>query len=122
MTPVGVCLVTVPVVGRVFEEYRASSYIIQAPHHNFLFTVRGMQALSSRVSLVLDSYCRDAFGIANWLKLSDLWRRDISCAEIGSDVDGHFSRCELEEFRRIEDEMVSGGLGDNVTFVFRRAA
>jgi hypothetical protein len=81
-----------------------------------------MQALSLRVSLVLDGYHRDAFGISNWLKLSDLWRRDISCAEIGSNVDVHFSRCELEGFRRIEDELVSGGLGDNVTFVFRRAA
>lgn len=120
MTDQGVCLITVPVKGRVFEEFGASSYIIQAPHHNFLFTVKSMELLSAKASLDLVAYHQDAAGISNWLKLSDLWRRDIACAEMSKNLDGYFSEGDLRRFDSIERELASSGFGDNVTFVLRK--
>lgn len=120
MSQHGVCLITIPIKGRVFEEFGADSYIIQAPHHNFLFTVKGMEILSAKASLALEAYHQDAAGISNWLKLSALWRRNIPCAEMDKDLNGYFSDTDLAHFSGIERELVSCGLGDNVTFVLRK--
>jgi SAM-dependent methyltransferase len=122
LTQRGVCLITVPILGCVFEEFGADSYIIQAPHHNFLFTVKSMGILSAKASLVMEAHHQDAFGISNWLKLSALWRRNISCAEMRGDMNGYLSASDLTRFNGIERELLSAGLGDNVTFVLRKSS
>jgi len=120
MSQRGVCLLTVPIKGRVFEEFGADSYVIQAPHHNFLLTVKSMEILCANVSLVLEAHYQDASGISNWLKISALWQRNVSCSEMGQNLDGYFPESDIQRFKRIEKELASSELGDNVTFVLRK--
>lgn len=120
LKPGGVCLITIPIVGSVFHEYGENSYILQAPQHLFLFSIKGIQCLAETANLPLEAVYRDATGISTWLQISSLWARDISCNEIINDLESYFSNPEKMQFRQKERELKENCLGDNVTFVFRK--
>lgn len=115
----GVCLLTMPVVEDLYREYGADSYVLQAPQHFFLFSIRGMAILAEKAGLYVDVAVRDATTTGDWYKYSELWKRDVSVGAKQGSVDDQFTRTELKEFKDLEKRMNREGKGDNVTFVLR---
>lgn len=119
LRPGGVCLLTIPVAEDLYRQYGRDCYLIQAPQHFFLYSMKSMAVLTKKVGLRVEKIMRDATTTSNWYKYSELWRRDVSCNEAGGILDKYFTRKELAEFARTERDLNRQGKGDNITFILR---
>lgn len=119
LRPGGVCLLTIPVAEDLYRQYGQDCYLIQAPQHFFLYSIKSMAVLIKNAGLRVEKIMRDATTTSNWYKYSELWRRDVSCNEAGGNLDKNFTRKELAEFARTERDLNRQGKGDNITFILR---
>lgn len=119
LRPGGVCLLTIPVAEDLYHQYGKDCYLIQAPQHFFLYSMKSMAILTKNSGLQVEKIMRDATTTSNWYKYSELWRRDVSCNEAGASLDKNFTRKELTEFARTERDLNRQGKGDNITFILR---
>lgn len=119
LRPGGVCLLTIPVAEDLYRQYWKDCYLIQAPQHFFLYSMKSMAVLTRNAGLQVEKIMRDATTTSNWYKYSELWRRDVSCNEAGASVDRSFTPKELAEFARTERDLNQQGKGDNITFILR---
>ncbi len=119
LRPDGVCLLTVPVAEDLYRQYEQDCYLIQAPQHFFLYSMKSMAILTKNAGLRVEKIIRDATTTANWYKYSELWRRNISCNESGTILEKNFTRKALAEFMQIERDLNRKGKGDNITFILR---
>lgn len=119
LRPGGVCLLTIPVAEDLYHQYGRDCYLIQAPQHFFLYSMKSMAVLTINAGLQVEKIIRDATTTSNWYKYSELWRRDVSCDEAGSSLDNNFTGKELAEFARTERDLNRQGKGDNITFILR---
>lgn len=111
-----------PVVEDLYRQYGPTSYVLQAPQHFFLFTLRGMAILAQRAGLAIERAVRDATTTADWYKYSELWTRDVVAQGDRKALQAHFTTAELARFAQIETSLNAQGKGDNVTFVLRHIA
>lgn len=119
LRPGGVCLLTIPVAEDLYRQYGKDCYLIQAPQHFFLYSMKSMAVLTNNAGLRVEKIIRDAATTSNWYKYSKLWKRDVSCNEVGPSLDKNFSHRELTEFSQTERELNRQGRGDNITFILR---
>ncbi|MDE2030003.1 MAG: class I SAM-dependent methyltransferase [Alphaproteobacteria bacterium] len=117
LAPDGVCLLTVPVAEDLYRRYGKDCYLIQAPQHFFLYSIKAFEILARKSKLRIDKIMRFSEGSLAWHEYSVLWSRDIVSDETGKALDRHFTAMELAEFRAIEAKLAAQGKGDNVTFV-----
>ena len=121
LRPDGVCLLTIPVAEDLYRQYGKDCYLIQAPQHFFLYSIKSIAAMAKKVDLRVEKMIQDATTTSNWYKYSELWRRDISCNEAFVNLNKNFTHKERAEFSRTERTLNRQGKGDNVTFVLRNA-
>jgi SAM-dependent methyltransferase len=119
LRPGGVCLLTIPVAEDLYRQYRQDCYLIQAPQHFFLYSMKSMEILTRNAGLRVEKIMRDATTTSNWYKYSELWKKDVSTNEAGANLDINFAHKELAEFIQIEKNLNHQGKGDNITFVLR---
>lgn len=121
LSPNGVAIITIPVAGDLYRQYKENCYAIQTPQHYFLHTTRSMEILAERSGLVLERIQQDAINTSSWYKYSELFSRGMTKNEITKDIDSYFSDTERKKFNIIERQLISQNKGDNVTFIFRKA-
>jgi 2-polyprenyl-3-methyl-5-hydroxy-6-metoxy-1,4-benzoquinol methylase len=114
----GTLIVTIPIVGIVYKEFKEHSYVIQAPHHFFLYTEDSLIALANRYGLIINKVIRNPLGLQNWLKISKYWSENIANPEIKNG--DNISKRDKKKFSSIENHAIKNNLGDNVTFVFKK--
>jgi len=115
----GICILTVPVAEDLYRQYRQNCYLIQAPQHFFLLSIKGLMHLAFAVGLRIEAIQRISFDTSEWYKYSELWVRNIAVNEIANDINEYFTCDELRNFKKIELEMGKQNKGDNVTFILR---
>ena len=115
----GVLLLTVPTAEDLYRRYRENCYLIQAPQHFFLYSIRSMFLVAQRSGLRIEKVIRDASNVVDWCKFSELWKKGIAQNEMNEGIDRYFSSEELNGFARVEAELKRQHMGDNVTFIFR---
>ena len=113
----GVCLLTMPVAEDLYRLYGKDCYLIQAPQHFFLYSIKAFELLVRNAGLKIDKTLRFVEGSLAWHEYSVLWSRDVVPSETGKALDRHFTEAELARFRAIEADLAAQGRGDNVTFV-----
>lgn len=116
----GVAILTVPVAEDLYRMFNAHCYLIQAPQHFFLFSLRSIQLLANQADLKIEKTIREIETNYDWYKFSYLWSRDIATSEINHDIDKHIPREKLLEFQQFILEGRQKGAGDNVIFILRK--
>ena len=112
----GVCLITIPICDLVTSEFKECAYILQAPHHICIYTIKGISILCERSGLNLTEVVRDAAGISKWLAFSELWKESIT--EKNNSLEFNFKYKKYKEkYLKIEKKLIDSKLGDNVTFI-----
>jgi 2-polyprenyl-3-methyl-5-hydroxy-6-metoxy-1,4-benzoquinol methylase len=101
----GYAIITVPVLGKLYQEYKEYAYIIQAPQHTFLFTVYGLIYIAHVAGLELVEMRRGKEFESEWVDISNNWKSR------GSERRQKSIDCKVSKL---------DGPGDNVTFVFKR--
>ena len=119
LNPDGICILTVPVAEDLYRKYKQNCYLIQAPQHFFLYSIRGFLILAKKAGFKLELMHRDARTTAMWYKYSELWKKDIAHSEIEGGLDNCFDKIDLKEFSSIENRLVQAKSGDNVTFLLK---
>ena len=119
LNPCGICILTIPVAEDLYRKYQHNCYLIQAPQHFFLYSIRGFLTLVSEAGLKVDLMFRDAAATALWYKYSDLWKKDIANSETEGSINSYFSNADLRQFSSIENILIGGKSGDNVTFLLK---
>ncbi len=120
LEPDGRVVLTIPISDYIFSKYKQNAYLVQAPHHFHLFTIEGIRNLAEENGFYVEQMSRNAKGIANWIRISELWKKDITekeAAEMGTRI---FSRKELLKFKKVEKQLVWELKGDNLTLVLRK--
>lgn len=120
LAPRGVCILTIPVAEDLYRQYGKDCYLLQAPQHLFLYTIKGFSLLAQDHGLKIEKEIRSADSAVIWDQYSSLWRRDISVAEIDRDLDAYFSAEELRCFHKNRADLSAQRKGDNVTFILSR--
>lgn len=116
----GVCLLTMPVAEELYRLYKENCYLIQAPQHYFLFSIKSFIMLAQKCGFIVERVIRDAASTRDWHLYSELWSKDIVSSEvILADVNRYLEGDKLNELKCIESKLNNLGLGDNVTFVLR---
>lgn len=105
LSPDGYAIITVPVLGKLYQRYRQYTYIIQAPQHAFLFTVDGVIFAAKFAGLELVEMRRGTEFEREWINISNLWRSK-SGHKINEPID--------------KKSLAMVGPGDNVTYVFKQ--
>ena len=119
LNPDGICILTVPVAEDLYRKYKENCYLIQAPQHFFLYSIRGFLILAKKAGFKVELMHRDATTTAMWYKYSELWKKDIAHSEIEGSLDNCFDEIDLKEFSSIENSLVKAKSGDNVTFLLK---
>jgi 2-polyprenyl-3-methyl-5-hydroxy-6-metoxy-1,4-benzoquinol methylase len=116
----GVCLLTMPVAEDLYRLYKESCYLIQAPQHYFLFSIRSFIMLAQECGFVVEAVIRDATSTRDWYLYSEMWGKNIANSEFKmAEINSYLEGAKLNELKHIENKLNNLGLGDNVTFVLR---
>jgi len=115
----GVCILTVPVAEDLYRQYRQNCYLIQAPQHFYLLSIKGLLHLAFAAGLRIEAIQRISFDTADWYKYSELWERNVAINEIANDKNRYFTGEELRNYKKLENELSNQKKGDNVTFILR---
>jgi 2-polyprenyl-3-methyl-5-hydroxy-6-metoxy-1,4-benzoquinol methylase len=102
LSSTGYLILTVPVLGKLYRQFKEYSYIIQAPQHTFLFTIDGLISTAHRSGLELVDLNRGKEFEDDWIRYSIEWM---------SRDDRIFEESMMNVFQ---------GEGDNVTFIFKK--
>jgi SAM-dependent methyltransferase len=119
LNPGGVCILTVPVAEDLFRRYREHCYLIQAPQHFFLYSIKGMLALAQRAGFEVQEVIRDASNAVDWMSVSALWSEGKARNEVAGDLGAYLGAARMKEFQACQDQLRREGQGDNVTFILR---
>lgn len=117
----GVCLLTMPVAEDLYRLYQENCYLIQAPQHYFLYSIRGFLMLAEKCGMKVENVLRDATTTRNWYLYSEMWSKNIAGCEFSqAEFDQYLDHSKLSDLNKIEKRLNQVGLGDNVTFVLRK--
>ena len=100
----GVCILTIPVAEDLYKIYKENCYLIQAPQHFFLYSIKSMSILAQKSGFKIEKIVRDASNTLDWCKISELWKNDVACNE-ENENNKRFSREELNKVLSIEKEV-----------------
>ena len=117
----GVMIVTVPVAEELYRMFRENCYIIQAPQHFFLFSLRSIEILSEQVGLEIVKVIREIDTNLDWCKISYLWSQDKTLNEVSQNLDSNIPVEKLREYQLLISDGKENGLGDNVTYIMRKS-
>jgi 2-polyprenyl-3-methyl-5-hydroxy-6-metoxy-1,4-benzoquinol methylase len=111
----GQCLISIPVVAEPWKVYGTNWVELDAPRHVYLHTDKSMQMLARNVGLDISRVTYDSSEFQFWG--SELFRRDISLAELGEeDLTRYFTHRQLDEFRRQSNKLNQQHQGGRATF------
>jgi len=116
----GVLILTVPVAEELYRMFKEYCYLIQAPQHFFLFSLRSIELLAEQAGLKIEKTIREIDTNLDWYKISCLWSHDKTLPEINRDVDGNISQEKLKVFGDLIAKGKKEGLGDNVIFIMTK--
>ncbi len=113
----GVVLLTVPVAEALYRKYQQSCYLIQAPQHFFLPSIKSMKILTQQAGLSVSKVIRDSENALVWCQNSELWEKDIAVNEMRQPIASYFGDREITEMKQFILDLERSHEGDNATFV-----
>jgi len=116
----GVVILTVPVAEDLYRMFKENCYLIQAPQHFFLFSLKSIQVLVEQANLKIDRIVREADTNYDWYRYSYLWSLDLSINDAVHNINKLIPREKVREFRSLISEANQKKIGDNVIFILRK--
>jgi SAM-dependent methyltransferase len=114
LTPKGICVIRIPVIGHAWEEYGTNWVQLDPPRHWFLHTEKSLEVLSQKAGLKVKTVEYDSNEFQFWG--SELCRREIPL-----ETDGvphrFFGTRQFAEFRKKSLQLNSARRGDQAVFV-----
>jgi 2-polyprenyl-3-methyl-5-hydroxy-6-metoxy-1,4-benzoquinol methylase len=115
----GICILTVPVAESLYRKYKSDCYLIQAPQHFYLFSIKSINILAMQAGFSIESIIREADTNFDWYVSSELWSQNIASNEFKKPITGSLSESKLLEFKHEILKLKKEKLGDNVIFILR---
>jgi SAM-dependent methyltransferase len=116
LAPRGKCLVRVPVLGQVWEEYGNNWVQLGPPWHMWIPTKKAMKSLADSAELKVETVEYDSTPFQFWG--SELCRRDVPLNTLDpSNLKQRLRFREMSGFRKRAEELNLAGRGDQAVFV-----
>jgi SAM-dependent methyltransferase len=117
LTPNGVCITHIPVVGWAWHNYGTDWVHLDPPRHLIVHSQKSIDLVARQSGLEICDIVHESSAFTIWG--SELYKRDISLAQGGSDL---FAKREMKEFSRTTEIHNRESQGDIVAFYLKRAA
>lgn len=117
----GVLILTVPVAEELYRMFKENCYLIQAPQHFFLFSLRSIGILVEQAGLKIEKTIREIETNYDWYKISYLWSQDKALPEINREIDKNIPSPKIKTYKQLIIDGRKKNLGDNVVFVIKKA-
>ena len=101
--------------------FKENCYLIQAPQHFFLFSLKSIEMLAEQAGLMIEKTIREMETNYDWYKISYLWSQDKTLPEINQELDKNIPSRKIELFKQLIIDGRQNNLGDNVVFVMKKA-
>lgn len=116
----GVFILTVPVADELYRMFADNCYLIQAPQHFFLFSLRSIEHLAEMAGFKIEKTIREIETNYDWYKISYLWSQNKTLSEVEWKVDENIPLKKLLTFQSIISNGKLNQRGDNVIFVMKK--
>jgi SAM-dependent methyltransferase len=117
LAPGGLCIVRIPVVNWAWKHYGSHWVQLDAPRHLYLHTEKSFRLAAAEAGLRVVDTRFDSTDFQFWG--SELYRQNVPLKDGVGHLTAHFSRNQLQEFRRRSEDLNRKGLGDQAIFFLR---